>query len=97
MADVTLYTRNMFVWVDETGSDRRDILRKYGYSIRGDRSEVHRLLVRGKRVSSIAALSSMGLIGNVYMSTGSMNGDSFFDYVRGTLIPNMLPYPNPST
>ena len=35
------------VWVDETGCDRRDILRKSGYAFRGERAICHRLLVRG--------------------------------------------------
>ena len=26
---------------------------------------------------------------------GSVNGDIFFDFLRGTLIPNMQPFPNP--
>ena len=29
------FARNQFVWVDETGSDKRDHVRRYGYSIRG--------------------------------------------------------------
>ena len=94
IANVLLYTREMFVWVDETGSDRRDANRMYGYAFRGQRAEVHRLMVRGKRVSSIAAISSTGMV-DVYMTTDSVNGDTFFDFVRGSLIPNMLPFPNP--
>ena len=48
--EMTVYNRDMFVIVDETGSDRRDSLRRYGYSLRA------KLLVRGKRVSAIGAL-----------------------------------------
>lgn len=72
---------DMFVWVDETGSDKRDLYRKYGYAFRGERAEVHRLVIRGKRVSSIA---STGVV-DVHMTTESINGDTFFE------IPNMLP------
>jgi transposase len=35
MAQVLLYPVEYFVWVDETGSDRRDHIRKFGYQIRG--------------------------------------------------------------
>ena len=31
MADISLFSRNMLVWVDETGCDKRDMLRRYGY------------------------------------------------------------------
>ncbi len=37
VAEVTLYTPNMFVFVDETGSDRRDGMRRFGYALRGKR------------------------------------------------------------
>ena len=33
-AEVALYNPEMFIFLDETGSDRRNALRKYGYSLR---------------------------------------------------------------
>lgn len=30
MAEVSLYDPNMFVWIDETGCDRRNCMRRYG-------------------------------------------------------------------
>ena len=33
--DVTQYQPEMLVFLDETGSDKRDSLRKYGYSLQG--------------------------------------------------------------
>ena len=46
MADVSIYDPKMFVWLDETGCDRRNTLRKYGYmySLRGIPVCDHRLL-----------------------------------------------------
>ena len=35
IADVSVYTPDMFVFLDETGADRRDTRRKYGYSLHG--------------------------------------------------------------
>ena len=35
MADISYFPAEMLVWVDETGCDRRDILRKSGYAFRG--------------------------------------------------------------
>ena len=47
----------MFVWVDESGTDCRDNIRKYGYSLQGMTPVSHRFLSRGKRVNIIAAMS----------------------------------------
>lgn len=88
MADVLLYRREMFVWVDESGCDRRDTMRKYGYAIRGQTPVSKTFLVRGNRISVIAAICSEGLLAVEYY-TGSVNGDVFYDYVAGTLIPQM--------
>lgn len=52
----------MFVWADETGSDARDHIRRFGYALRGMTPQSHRLLARGKRVNAIVALSSSGLV-----------------------------------
>ena len=58
LAEVVLYSPNMLVFVDETGSNRKDAMRKFGYSLRGQRCIAKKLLVRGQRVSAITALSS---------------------------------------
>ena len=34
--EITVYNRDLFVFVDETGSERRDSLHRYGYSLRGN-------------------------------------------------------------
>ena len=52
VAHAMLYNRECFVWVDETGSDKRKAMRKFGYSFRGLPPVYHRFLVRGKRVSA---------------------------------------------
>ena len=46
MSQCCLFTRDKFVWVDETGSDARDHIRRYGYAIRGCRPVPHRSLSR---------------------------------------------------
>lgn len=48
--DVSLYRPNMLVFVDETGSDCRDALRKYGYSLRGKPPRSCKLLMRGGEI-----------------------------------------------
>ena len=75
------------MWIDETGSNTKDHIRKFGYAIRGITPVTHRVLVRGKRVNSIAALTSTGILA-VETKLGTVDGHTFFDFVRGTLIPN---------
>jgi transposase len=91
MAHCTLFRRDMFVWIDEAGSDARDHIRRFGYALRGMTPASHRLLVRGKRVNAIAALTSSGLLA-VDLVIGTVSGLEFFDFLRGTLIPNMMTY-----
>ena len=69
MASIVTFTSSMFVWIDETGTDLKEMLRKYGYAIRGERVVCNRIQVRGRRISVIAAISTDGLLG-VELDTG---------------------------
>ena len=82
----------MLVWVDETGCDNREMLRKFGCSIRGERAVCQKLLVRGQRISAIAALSWTSGIIDADLTTSSVDGAAFYDFVCSTLIPNMHLY-----
>ena len=93
MANILQYPREFIVWVDETGSDRRDQLRKFGYSIRGEPATCKRLLVRGTRVSAVVGMSSNGVLG-YELYTGSTDSIKFLDFIRGTLIPSMQQFPD---
>ena len=66
----------MFVWVDETGTDSRDNIRKFGYSLRGTTPVSRRFLSRGKRINVVAALSLTGGIIATKMMNTSVNGDA---------------------
>ena len=59
----------------------------YRYVIRGQ-TPCHRLLVKGKRVSVVAAMSTEGIIAYECF-TGTLDSSRFFDFVRGTLIAQM--------
>lgn len=88
MAKALMYKKELFVWLDESGSDNRTYMRKYGYAIKGEVPLCHRLLVRGQRISAIAAIACDGLV-SLELSTGTVNSDFFYDFVRGSLIPQM--------
>lgn len=91
MADVSIYDPDMLVWVDESGCDRRNTIRKYGYSIRGIPLCDQHLLVRGTRYSAIPVVSTAG-VHDVYMVEGSVDGDRFAKFVQSCLLPVLNPF-----
>ena len=79
MAEIQMYNRDCFVFIDETGCNSKDHTRKFGYAMRGESAVDHRWLHRGTRVSAIAAMSTSGILA-VELMSGSVNGEKFFDY-----------------
>ena len=79
------------VWVDETGCDLRNAMRKYGYGIRGMPPQDYTLKLKGKRYSAIGVLTSEG-VEDVYIEEGSVNGEVFLDFVRKCLLPILMPF-----
>ena len=66
MAEICMYNPDMFIWIDETGSDRRKEIRKYGYSLRGI----------PPCISAIPVMTTRG-IEDVKTTTGNVNGEEF--------------------
>ena len=91
MAEISIYDPTMFLWIDESGFDNRNSIRRFGYSFRGMRPVDHRLLVRGIRYSVIPVMSTTG-IHDLYLAEGSVNGKRFEYFVRTCLLPVLLPY-----
>ena len=89
--DVSLYERHMLVFVDETGSDCRDALRKYGYSLRGIPQRSCSFLARGERISVITAMNEDGIPAMRFVR-GSVNGDEFQEFVERDLLPILMPF-----
>ena len=48
MAEIQFFGVNQLVWVNETGSDIRDSIRKFGYSLKGEPPVYNRFLHRGQ-------------------------------------------------
>jgi len=91
VSDVSVYSSDMFVFIDETGTDRRNMLHKHGYSARGRAPQNHSLLIRGERVSAIACMSVKGIL-DVKVVKGTSNGDTFYDFLHSHLLPHLLPF-----
>lgn len=91
MAEISMYDPKMLIWLDESGCDRRNYLRKYGYSVRGKPVTDLRLLVRGVRYSAIPIVSLDG-IHDVYITEDTMNGQRFVDFVQQCVLPLTQPF-----
>lgn len=50
-----------------------------------------RLLVRGKRFSSICAMDFSGIV-DVFTTKGSVNADIFCDFIERNLVPKLMPF-----
>ena len=89
--EVSIFKKEMFLFVDETGTDRRDALRRFGYSLRGKRATSQKLLVRGQRVSAVGILSAEGIL-DCHIVAGTVNADSFEEFVEQSLVRHLMPF-----
>ena len=80
MAEVCKYDPSMFVWTDESGFNKRNSARKFGYGLRGIPPVDHRILVRGVRYSAIPVVSTEG-VHDVFIAEATMNGNRFKQFV----------------
>jgi len=91
LLEMGMYKPEMLVFVDESGTDRRDAMRRFGYSLRGRPCIVKSLLARGKRVSVIAALAVDSVL-DFYFTHGTTNGETFKDFIERSLLPHLMPF-----
>ena len=91
MSDVAIYPRKTLLFVDETGTDRKDTIRKYGYSLRGKPMKAQKLLVRGEHISSVAVMSMEGIVA-IKIASSSVDGDAFYDFVCTSLLTKLMPF-----
>ena len=85
MAEVSV---TMLIWI---GSDRRNEIRKYGYSLKGMPAHSYQLRVGGKQLSAIPVMTTNG-IEDVYVTSGSVNGDVFQHFFSKCVLPILLPF-----
>ena len=85
---VSLYSPEMFMFVDETGADHRKKLNKYGYSLWGKPPCNHSLLVK-ERVSTIACMSIQSIL-DVNFVKGTSNGDMFYEFQHSNLLLHLM-------
>ena len=91
MEDLSIFSMDMLVFADESGSDKRDALRKYGYSLRGQPAKALCLIPRGKQLSVIAAMCCDGVLGCQILE-GGVNSEAFQTFLDMQLASKLLPF-----
>ena len=76
MSEISIYDPDMLIWIDETGSTRRNSIRSYGCSLRGTRPCTHILRVRAIASHPIPVMTTRG-IEDVFVCKGSVDGEVF--------------------
>ena len=91
MEEMAYLNADMLVWTDECGSDRRNEIRKYGYSLRGMTPVSYKLVSHGKGFSAIPVVTTRG-IEDVFVTEKTVNGDLFLQFVEQCLVPVLQPF-----
>ena len=91
MVQVENMSANIFIWVDETSSDKRNALRKYAYSLWGVTPINYCLYTSGRRISAIYTNSTRG-VEDVYLAEGGFNSDMFCDFIEKCLLPVLMSF-----
>ena len=89
--DISIFHPEMLVFIDETGSDRRDTMRKFGYSLRGKPAKALKVFCRGTHVTAIAALNMDGIV-DCGLVTGGVNAHMFKEFVEEKLASKLQPF-----
>ena len=70
----------LLIFIDETGVDRRDAMRRFAYSLRGKPAVAQKPVTRGHRVSAIVAMSCTGIV-DFHTTTESVNAEKFKRFI----------------
>jgi len=91
MAEISVFNPDMLVWIHETGSDRRNSIRSYGYSLQGMAACTHVLRFSGKCVSAISVLTTRG-IEDTFTTSSTVDGEKFEEFICQCVLPILLPF-----
>ena len=91
ISEIMDFNPKTLVFIDETGSNRRNTIRRYGYGLQGMTPVSHKFTVYGKRLSAIGIISYRG-VEDVYIAEGNVNSDVFITFVQRCLLPILHPF-----
>jgi transposase len=89
---ISLFTAEMLVFCDESGTDRSDGQRRTGWAPKGLPAWRYTMLSRGKRLQILPALCVDGLL-DLMVYKGNTNGDAFAAWLQKGLLPRMNRFP----
>lgn len=89
--DVSIFSAEMLFFLDESGCDNRDSLRKKGYSLRGKPARKQKLLVRGEHVSVLCTMCLEGIL-SCRLVRGGVNSEKFIDFIEKNVMPTLMPF-----
>ena len=81
----------MIIWLDKTGSDQRQSLRKCGYHLKGLAPIEPVTSRRSERLSVVAAMSTRG-VEDLEIHNGTINGDKFICFIERCIVPIIQPF-----
>ena len=85
MTEIQVFDPRMLVFSDETGCDKRNALRKFGYNIRGIQPRNVQFLVRGQRMNSIGIMNYEGVL-DAYVTERNVGHEVFSEFVQRSLV-----------
>ena len=91
MQEMSYLDSDMIIWIDETGSDQRQSIRTFSYHLRGIVPQDTVVSIRGRRLSTIAAMSCRG-IEDIEIYDGSVDGETFSRFIERCIVPIMQPF-----
>lgn len=91
MVEIEAFDSEMLVFIDETGCDKRNLIRQYGYGVRGLTPVTHKYIVYGKRISAIGVMTTEG-IEDAYLVEGNVTGDTFLQFIQRSLLNIIQPF-----
>ena len=90
MAEIGAFDPDTLLFT-ETGCDKHNVKRYFGYGIRGITPVTYHLLQHGKRISAIGVMSTRG-VEDVYLVEGSVSGETFLQFVQQSLLNIVQPF-----
>ena len=90
-SELSIYNADMFIFLDETGTDRQDAMCRYAYSFRGRPAVAQKLLGRGHHLSAIAIMSTVGVL-DCQIVDCAVDGNIIYEFVQNRLLPHLMPF-----
>lgn len=90
----THFTKEQYLFLDESGRSGHTMARNYGRAPRGQRPEERTMYDRGENWSILPALSLDGYVA-LRVIPGAVDGAEYYDFVVNEVLNHTTPFPGP--